>query len=76
MDEYVIEYTVDCKINKSRLNRFVKYGDNQYQVRCYGLKIDEDTREPVKQLSRTQVLSYCKLKKIVIPGDIGKSDDC
>ena len=71
--EYVIDDIVDWKINKSRRNRYVKYGENLYKVRWHGFGPEEDTWEPTHHLPRSKIIMFYRKPKQPIPSDINSA---
>lgn len=76
MEEYVINSILDHNINRSRRDRYLKYGENLYWVLRYGFKRNKDMWELIKHLARLKVLIYSERKIIAIPDDINTADDC
>ena len=69
-EEYVIETIVDHEVNRSRRNRYAKYGDTLYKVRWHGYQPDDDTWEPTKHLPRSHISRYYARRKEPVPPDI------
>ena len=62
-EEYVIDDIVDWKINKSRRNRYVKYGENLYKVLWHGFGPEEDTWELTHHLPRSKIITFYRKRK-------------
>ena len=58
LEEYVMDEIVDFKVNKSRRNRYAKYGENLYKVRWHGFGPEEDTWEPTHHFREARSLRF------------------
>ena len=64
---------VDLKVNKSRRDRYAKYGENLYKVLWHGFGPEEDTWEPTNQFPRSKIVTFYRKRKQPIPSDINKA---
>ena len=69
-EEFVMDEIVDFKVNKSRRNRYAKYGENLYKFRWYGLGSEEETWEPTHHFPRSNIITFYRKRKQLISSDI------
>ena len=74
-EEFVIDKVVDHKLNKNRRHKFANVGEPLFRVRWYGYEPDQDTREPVRHLPRSNILQYVKRADIDKPVNIDHAID-
>ena len=61
------------KVNKSRRHRYSKKGETLLRIRWYGYESDDDIWEPIRHLSWSMILIYCKRAGIVVPEKFTKT---
>ena len=63
-DEFFIDSIVDHKTNRSKRHPNAKYGDVLYKVRWNGYRPEDDTWEPLPNLTRSHVIAYHQQKQL------------
>ena len=71
--QYVIDKIIDHGENDDENHEYAKVGQTLYRVRWYGYTAKDDTWEPVDHLPRSKVLSYCRRRRLEMPGNIDDS---
>ena len=64
---------VDFKVNKSRRNRYDKYGENLYKVRWHGSGPEEDKWGPTHHFPRSKIITFYRKREQLIPSDINNA---
>ena len=66
---YEQEYVLDKLVN----HRYAGDGTLLFTIRWYGYDPEDDTEQPIGDIPRSKVLSYCKRRNLRVPASISQA---
>lgn len=72
-EEFFIEKITWNRVNKSHKHEDFEYSKKHYHVRWYSNKPSEDIWEPIWHIPLSNIISYCKRKKINIHTELDQT---